>query len=193
MDKFFNNIVGKLPISLACAFLNFSAVYQSIYYVRELGTSPIHPGPSPIHPGPKQVQWCVAWLITMFNRKHIFAGSQNVPTQTDLRKSLVAFENKVKWKYVHRHDQVNSENPFLRKMPRRNYTCRSLVPPEVSGLLNSVRAAVVGGCESVEVTSADCRRHNFPALARVALRVLQRSGIKVMQTDKDGGSAACQQ
>jgi hypothetical protein len=58
-------------------------------------------------PPPDDTPWPILWLMAAFHPKHTFCGKKKLPDLDLVRKYMVAFENKFKWRWHFVHAQIN--------------------------------------------------------------------------------------
>lgn len=138
------------------------------------------------HPtGSSGLPWPVIFLLSRFNKKHIF-GTWCKPDMEVVNQALVNVGEKLKWKY-HFRKENSSYNPILAKMPKRAITlkCQSSTPPEIMAFCGEMKRAVLGIAKN-----STCRPSCGYAVKRV-FRFLKHEAYAAVLTGKDGGYLIC--
>jgi hypothetical protein len=126
--------------------------------------------------------WPIIWLLTRYSPKHIF-NTRAPPEEIKIHKDFLAFENKIKWKYVFRNADPTQRRFPIKKPPK---SCYAVVAIELTAWSGELRKAVLGLTRDAQKWF---KNHKPPrdTLQQFAFRQFDRSELVAIPTDKDGG------
>lgn len=176
-NRFLDKCFGSLPYRYIMSLLQMKELRNNIYYIDSLGCTPRHPNYD-------EVPWHLIWLLTSFNRKHIFAGSSMAPPMEKILQQILDFENRVKWRVALKDSEMVNRNPLLACISRKARPCSNIVCGETYAYLGLVRKLLAKHMKQAGLKTGG---GNFWYLAKSALHSLETGKLKAMLTDKDGG------
>ena len=138
-------------------------------------------------PPPVDTPWPILWLMAAFHPKHTFCGKK-LPELDEVRKSMVSFENKVKWRWHFRAS--NEPRPLLVVKPPGQVTASFpfLVDPALTRWLSECRGRVMAACKKAFSQARNAPVHcNVHAVVPWARRLMDRLGLALLPNDKDPG------
>jgi len=172
----FERMCSDLAVEDLGLLLNIEGLYNKIYVFDRASKSVFHPGL-------QDVPWPVVWLLCRHHKRHAFCSKLSLRIHTIL-EDVLNFENKCKWRWVHRHSHGSKPSIWIRS--RSTAPCKQLVDPALIAWLHRFRSTIIKAARRARATST---RSNISAIDRLGMLLLRRSGAKAVPTDKDGGFA----
>ena len=114
--------------------------------------------------------------------------ANKLPDLDLVRKYMVAFENKFKWRWHFR--ACAYQRPSLLVKPAGHITpsCLCLVDPALTRWLGECRCRVIVACKKAFSKARNAPVHcNVHAVAPWASRLMDRFGVALLPNDKDPG------
>ncbi len=140
-----------------------------------------------------KLPWPVVLLLGSHSRKHIFSSGRRLSLQETTR-SCQDFSNRLKWRWKFKHtpdrdENDRSEEQLVKRRPRE---FRGTTRAAVDIFASEFKSFIVG--ESKKANSRIARnrsKHMKPGFVAYALKWLQKSGLAVVPSDKDGVFTIC--
>jgi len=139
------------------------------------------------HFAPLSLPWPVEYLLAHHSPKHIFGGSR-LPSLGTIGKSLVNWENKLRWRLALSEKPQNKWS-FLQSKNSDTGPCDISVSNAMNEFFFEAKNAVYKEVLRIRRKAANFRWkfNNFYGVIRLALQYLKIGRYMCLQTDKDGG------
>ena len=178
--SWFWNLVEGMPLLEFCRLLQCGRFVPDIMFFN-------HVARTIEHFAPLSLPWPVEYLLAHHSPKHIFGGSR-LPSLGTIGKSLVNWENKLRWRLALSEKPQNKWS-FLQSKNSDTGPCDISVSNAMNEFFFEAKNAVYKEVLRIRRKAANFRWkfNNFYGVIRLALQYLKIGRYMCLQTDKDGG------